>query len=829
MSLKDFVYAGRTLRKAPVFAVTAVITIALGIGASTAIFSVANAVLLRPLPYRDADGLVVAAGDMKKRDVKDFPFSNADYFDLRDGAQRSFEEFGAVRTNRAVLPRDDGAPEQVMFAGVTTNFFRLMGAGIVAGRDFDAADGEPQAAVPPAPAQGTAPAAPPPLPTIAILSYEYWQRRYGGNRAILGHGLLGAKGGPLVVGILAPGFELLFPPSSNVDRLPDIWTALRLPYDNANRNNVSLHVVARLKPGISLDHAQSEADVVAAELRRKWPIHETSGFAIRLEPMHTFLVEEVRPAILALMGAVLFLLLIACANVANLLLVRTSLRQRELAVRTALGGSRWRLIRQVLAEAAMLAALGAILGLALAWAGIHELLAIAPSNLPRLETIGIDPRVLAFTTVAALAAAALFGIAPALRASRPDVMHVLRASGRTSGLGGGALFRNIVVIAEVALSFILLIGSGLMVRTFIALQSVDLGYNPHHLLAILMLGGRRGTMPQQRAAFTRQLRDHLRSLPGVEAVTAAFPFPLTGAFSPIRWGKEEALADNTKFQAVDFQIVLPGYFEAMHTPLIAGRTFTDDDNAPERKVVVIDQFLAAKAFPREPAVGKRILTRINTPEPEWVEIIGVVGHQRQTSVADPGREQIYFTDGFLGHGVVGWWAIRTTGDPAGYTDAIRTDLRKFDPQLLLNEVHPMEALVTRAQSSTRFSLLLIGVFAIIAALLAGVGLYGVLSTVVRQRTAEIGVRMAVGAGPRRIFNLVVGHGLRLSAVGIVLGVLGALALTRVIASMLVGVRSSDPATYSAMALVFLIIAFVGSWLPARRAAGLDPTAALRDE
>ena len=829
MSLKDFVYAGRMLRKAPVFAVTAVATIALGIGASTAIFSVANAVLLRPLPYRDADRLVVAAADMKKRDVKDFPFSNADYFDLRDGAQRSFEEFGAVRTNRAVLPRDDGTPEQVMFAGVTTNFFQLMGAGIVAGRYFEAADGEPQPAPPPASAQGAAPTPPPRLPTIAILSYEYWQRRYGGNRAILGHGLLGAKGGPRVVGILAPGFELLFPPSSNVDRLPDIWTALRLPYDNANRNNVSLHVVARLKPGISLDRAQSEANVVAAELRRKSPIHETSGFAIRLEPMHSFLVADVQPAILALMGAVLFLLLIACANVANLLLVRTSLRQRELAVRTALGGSRWRLIRQVLAEAAMLAGLGAILGLALAWAGIHELLAIAPANLPRLETIGIDPRVLAFTTVAALAAAALFGIAPALRASRPDVMHVLRASGRTSGLGGGALFRNIVVIAEVALSFILLIGSGLMVRTFIALQSIDLGYDAHHLLAVLMLGGPRGTTPQQRAASTRQLRDHLRSLPGVEAVTAAFPFPLTGAFSPIRWGKEEALADSTKFQAVDFQIVLPGYFEAMHTPLISGRTFTDDDNAPERKVVIVDQFLAAKAFPHEPAVGKRILTRINTPEPEWVEIIGVVGHQRQTSVADPGREQIYFTDGFLGSGAVGWWAIRAAGDPAGYVDAIRADLRKFDPQLLLQEVHPMEALVTRAQASTRFSLLLIGVFAIIAALLAGVGLYGVLSTVVRQRTAEIGVRMAVGAGPRSIFNLVVGHGLRLSAAGIGLGVLGALALTRVISSMLVDVRSSDPVTYSAMALVFLIIAFVGSWLPARRAAGLDPTVALRDE
>jgi putative ABC transport system permease protein len=427
--------------------------------------------------------------------------------------------------------------------------------------------------------------APPRLPTIAILSYEYWQRRYGADAAVLGHGMLGAQGGPRIAGVLAPGFELLFPPGINLERLPDVWFAARLNYDGSAtaRNQVSLRVIGRLRRGVSLDRADAEVKVVAAQLRRNFPIKDTSGFDIRAEPMHKFLVTEVRPAILALMGAVIFLLLIACANVANLMLVRASLRERELAVRTALGGSRWRLVRQMLAETFLIAGLGALLGLGLAWAGIRELLAIAPANLPRLESIAINPAVLGFTAIAALIAAAIFGVAPAWRASRPDVMHVLRAAGRTSGLGGARLLHNSVVVAEVALSFVLLIGSGLMIRTFIALQHIDPGFDAHNLLTFALLGGRRGNVPQQRGAFMRDLRESIRTLPGVQSVTAAVPFPLAGGFSPIRWGKEEALADASKFQAADFQIVLPGYFETLRTPLIAGRTFTDDDNSNASK------------------------------------------------------------------------------------------------------------------------------------------------------------------------------------------------------------------------------------------------------
>lgn len=327
----------------------------------------------------------------------------------------------------------------------------------------------------------------------------------------------------------------------------------------------------------------------------------------------------------------------------------------------------------------------------------------------------------------------------------------------------------------------------------------------------------------------RQVHSRLAAIPGVQSVTAATPFPLAGGFSPIRWGREEVLTDPTKFQATDFQFVLPGYFETMRMRLIAGRTFTEADNAPARKVVVIDESLASKAFPGESAVGKRILTRINTPEPEWVQVIGVVGHQRETSLAEAGREQIYFTDGFIGYGIAGRWAVRTPADPAQYAPLVRSAIAELGNKLMMSEVQPMDVLVEKAQSSTRFSLLLIGVFAVIALLLAGVGLYGVLSTVVRQRTAEIGVRMALGAAPGRIFNLVVGHGLALSAAGIAVGLVAAFALTRVMTSMLVGVKPTDPTTFTAMAILFLVIAAIASWLPARRAAALDPNAALRDE
>jgi predicted permease len=829
--LTDFFYAFRTLRKSPVFTITVIVTIALAIGASTAIFSVTNGVLLRKLPYKDPERLVLVRGDLQKRNVKDFPVSNVDFLDVRNGAKNNFEDFAAVQTFRLTLPGLDGTPERVRMAAVSTNFFQMMGGSIIAGRDFQESDGMPQPA-PPAGANDNAPAAnaPPPLPTMVILSNDYFQQRFGGDRSIIGKTLpVSAAFGPppTIVGVLAPGFELLFPPKANIEQFPSVWVAGRIPYDVANRNNVQWRVIGRLKPGVAMGQAQAEVETIVQKIREENTISRTAGQYFQLVPMKQHLVDEVRPAILALMGAVIFLLLIACANVANLMLVRASARERELAVRAALGAGWWQLVRQTLAEAIVLAALGTALGVGLAYLGIRQLLVIAPENLPRLNAIGLNTQVLAFSVVAGLLSAMIFGMIPALRTAKPNLMDTLRAAGRTGALGAAGL-RNAVVIVEVALAFVLLIGSGLMFRTFLNIQRVNLGFDPRGLLTFQLLGNI-GNSPQELATFKRQLREQLDAIPGVNSVTASNPLPLGGGFSPVRWGGAEAQNDPSKFQAADLQVVLPGYFEAMGTTLLAGRTFTQEDSSPDRNLLIVDSALAAKAFPNESAVGKRILFRVRTPEAQWGEIIGVVAHQRNTSLVEPGREQIYVTDGYVNHQAASWWVLRTDGDPSAIAGTVREVVRNMGKETFINQMRPMDTLVTAAQAQTRFSLLLIGVFSTIAALLAGVGLYGVLATSVRQRTAEIGVRMALGAAPARIFRLMVGKGLYLSVIGIVIGLVASFAFTRVLASMLVEVKPTDPVTFASVAVLFLVIAFLASWLPALRAAGLDPTTALRNE
>ncbi|HET7890905.1 MAG TPA: ABC transporter permease, partial [Candidatus Sulfotelmatobacter sp.] len=657
MALQTVVIAMRVLRKNPVFTLTAVVTIALGLGATTAIFSVTNGVLLESLPYKDPDRIVIAGTDLRQRHVRNLPFSNADFIDLRDGTKDAFEDMAGVFTFRDVTPMDDGTPEQTRFAIVTTNFFRVLGGRIVLGRDLTDEDGLPQ---PPRPQAGQP--VPARLPIAAVISYEYFQRRFGGNAAALGHPMPGSGGrpSPIIVGVLAPRFRLYFPPEADQESAPDIWIANRLGYDAAERNQFSILPVGRLRPGVSVEQAQAAADNVAAEARKNFLIARTAGYYIHIESMRKHLVSEVRPAILALMGSAVFLLLIACANVANLLLVRASLRERELAVRAALGANRWRLIVSLLTEAGLITAMGAAIALGLAWIGIRELHGLAPENLPRLDTIRLNSVVLGVTAFTCLAATAIFGMLPAWRASKPGVAKLLRGSSRNAGLLGASTLRNAVVMVEVALSFVLLAGAGLMFRSFIELQHTDPGFDPQRLLTFQLLGANQGQdPPEKRAVVIRQIQDRLRRIPGVEAVTASSPFPLAGGFSPIRWGTGEALADASKFQATDVEAVLPGYFETMRMRLLAGRFFTWDDNLPGRNVVVIDDMLANKAFHGQPAVGGRILIRARTPEPEWVEVIGVVAHQHEVSLTEAGREQVFFTDAFMGSGAVDRWVLRT--------------------------------------------------------------------------------------------------------------------------------------------------------------------------
>lgn len=824
--LNDLVYAARTLWRSSLFAAAAIATIALGIGASTAIFTVAEAVLLRPLPYSGADRLVVATAELRQRNAVDLPFSGQDYLDLRSGARTMFEDFAAVQTGRTVVRHQDGTVEQVRFASVSPNFLTLLGGAVVMGRTFTDADGQPLKG------KDTGPPGQPYLlrsTTVAVLSYEYWQRRYGGSAGVLGQGLAGTGAGAQIVGVLAPGFELLFPPKQNVERSPDVWVAARLSPDASQRAMLSHRVVGRLRDRVGLEAARAEANAVAAGLRKDFPLWQTAGFHIRLEPFHRYLIAQVKPVLVALMVAAICLLLIACANVANLLLVRASLRERELALRSALGASSWRLVRQMLAEALVLAGAGTIFGMALAWGGLQALLAVAPANLPRFESIGLNPVAFAFAALLGLSAAAVFGVAPALRGSRTDLIGFMRMAGSTAGLERGRALRSGVVVAEIALSLMLLVGSGLMLRSFIALRAIDPGFAPPGLLTFQVLGFEQSTTPERREAMMRALHSAVSAIPGVERTTAASPFPLADPMYPIRWGNEDALTDPSRFQAVDYQAVLPGYFETLGTRLIAGRTFVEADNAPEQRVVVIDEVLATKAFPGGSAVGQRILIRIRTPEPEWVEVVGVVAHQRASSLAEVGREQIYFADGFLGHGAASRWAIRTTGAPAHYQAAVRTAISKVGGQLVAAEFQSMDTLVDRSQAGARFSFLLIAVLASVAALLAGVGIYGVVSTNVRQRTAEIGIRLAFGASPSNVFSLIVRQGLVLSAAGIVIGLAAALGLAQTMTSMLVGVKARDPMTFVVISALLLVVAATASVLAARRAAAVNPTTALRGE
>lgn len=827
--LRDISFAFRSLRRQPAFAITAVLTIALGIGATSAIFSVVNAVLLRPLPYNDASRLGTVWSDLRARHVVDFPLPPGDFYDLRKDTTL-FEGLAAIISFRPTIGGEKGGdPEQVNGGAVTTNFFSMLGHRIQHGRDFVPEDGTPNAAPPQGdavPPPGAQP--PPPLPNMAIISHDLFMRRFGGDTSIVGKSIELGNGRAEVVGVLAPGFEILFPPGTNVDPRPEIVIANRVNFETGSRNNVSLRVVAKLKPGVSFEQAQSELDRLSADLRSRFPIKQTSNMNLRIEPMHADLVADVRPQLVALMGAVVFVLLIACANVANLLLVRASARERELAVRAAIGGNRWRIIRQLVAESLVLAAVGGAAGLLLAQFGIDALIQLSPDGLPRATDVSLGGTVLAFTAVASLAASLMFGLLPAWRASRPDVMDVLRSSGRLVGGASGRWLRDGAVIAEVALAFVLLVGSGLMIRTFVNLQNASPGFDPQNVFTFLIQNNRAQGV-EGRQAFQRTMLERLKAIPGVVDAMSAGPIPLDGGNSLARFGPPEAATDPSKFQQAISYFVQPGYFKFAKTPIIDGREFTEADNRPEARVIVIDDVIAAQLFPNGGAVGQRMLARVITPEAETYQIVGVVKHQRHTTMMNDGEEGMYFPDGYSGFGAAFRWAVRTSGDPEGIAASVRSALAEHDRRLLLTEPRTWQSYLDDKIAPTRFALILIGVFAAVAAILAMIGLYGVLATTVRQRQTEIGVRMAFGANQRSILSMIIGQGLRLSLGGILLGVLAAIALTRVMASLLVGVTPTDPATFAVMAVAFTLVASFAAWIPAQRAARLSPNVALRDE
>jgi putative ABC transport system permease protein len=829
MTFHDLRIAARTLRNNPLFALTAIVTIGLGIGSSTAIFSVVNAVLLQPLPYAHPDRLAIVETDLLTRHVVNFPMAFGNVPDLK-ARVTAFQDVALIGVGTSAFVGSDGKAEQVNRAGVTSNFFSLLGTHIALGRNFGDADGAPLSRVAADSDQQAVPTPTGPLVSMAILSHEFWERQFGGSSAVIGTTVQLGAGRAMIVGVAAPDARPIFL-TDVAYPVPDVFIALRIDWSTASRTAIGSRAIARLAPGATFAAAQSQISAFGAELQRRYPLYKGANAVWRVEPMQANIVHDVRPAILALMGAVIFVLLIACANVANLLLVRALARERELAIRAALGGTRATLIGQMFGESVLLAGCGAALGLVLAKLGVAVLLRIAPANLPRVSNVAIDPLVLVFAVVAAFLSAIVFGVLPAVRASRPDLAQTLRAAGRSPSLGGGKFLRQAVVLLEVALSFVLLIGSGLMLRSFVALERLDPGFDANGVLTFTTTNTRLRTA-DERAGYTQTLQEHLRAIPGVVAVTAGNILPLDGADVTDRWASADAANDPTRYQQATLHVIRPDYFTAMKARLIAGRSFTEAEDNGNSRAIIIDDMLAAKAFPGQSpqsVVGKQIYSSFANDG--LYEIIGVAQHERDLSLTAPGREEVFVVDGLAGFMVRMRWAVRTTGDATRLIPAVRATVAEIDPLVPLGDVKPMSDYVDQAMASTRFSLVLLATFAVIAALLAAVGLYGVLATAVRQRTAEIGVRMAFGATSANIFRLIVGQGLALSAAGIVAGLVVAFALTGVLAhaGMLVSIAPTDPLTYAGVSVLFVAIAALACWLPARRAARLAPNAALRSE
>ena len=818
--VKDARYALRTLIKNPGFALVAIVTMALGIGANTAIFSVVRGVLLAPLPYDEPGELVVLWGEMRNRDVLHFPSSPPDYRDYRDRADL-FEGLSGVFTFQIALT-GDGEPEQLDVAAVTSDYLTVMGIQPMLGRGFVAEDGVPNE-------PGVQPGAPGALPTSVILSHPFWQQRFAGDPGVLGR-TVALGGAPAeIVGVMPPGVTLLMPPEAALEARPDLWMAARIDFANSPRNNVFLRLVGRLRDGVTLQQAQAQIDGIAASLAADDQVKTTAGYGMRVGSLHTDLTAQVRPVILSLFGAVVFVLLVACANVSNLLLARASGRTREMAVRAALGGSRGRLLRQLMLESVLLSLAGAVVGVALAAGGIELLLALRPDDLPRVQEVGLDGVVLGFTLASAVVAALIFGLIPAMQGSGGALGEALKERGQIGSGRGRKVLRNAVVVGEVSLSLVLLIGAGLMVRSFVALSSVEPGYDAEGLLAFnVAVPFASYPQPSDRALLADEIQRRLSEIPGVTAASAAFPLPLAGQLMNGRYGPGEALTDPEAFRQANYRAVLPGYFEAMGTRLVEGRTFTRADMADSLPVVVVDQILARTLWPGTSAVGQRFLIRAISPEPEWVEVVGVVEHQRSESLAVEGMETVYIPDRFMGS-LASSWVVRSSLDPLSLVPAVRAELSRVDGDMPLADVRLFTDDVEGAMGATRFALTLIGLFGAIALALASVGLYGVLSYLVRQRTAEIGVRMAFGAEASSILGLVVGQGLGLAGAGVALGLVAASLLTRFMESLLVGVTPTDPLTFGGISGVFLAVAALASWLPARRASRVDPVVALRQD
>ena len=801
---QDIRYGVRMLWKNKAFTAIAVVALALGIGANSAIFSVVNTVLLRPLPYRDPDRLVTVWEDNSKVGYPHDTPAPANYVDWRD--QNQVFEGMAATADTSLNLTGAGEPERFDGKRVSANFFSLLGVDPQLGRGF-------------LPEEDVAGAN-----HVVVLSHGLWQRRFGSDPGIVGKSITLNGEAYTVIGVMPAGFQFL---SEDVS----MWVPIAFtPQQAAQRQSHYLKIVARLKPGVTLERAQSEMSTIAARLQQQYP-DSNADLGATVTSLHEEVVGNIRPALLVLLGAVGFVLLVACANVANLLLARAAVRQKEIALRTALGASRLRLVRQFLTESILLAALGGVVGLLLSVWGVSLLRSFIPQNISQVKAITVDAWVLGFTLLVTLLTGVVFGLAPAVQASRFDLNETLKEGGRdNASTRGGNRLRAVLVVAEVAVSLVLLVGAGLLLNSFMRLRSVDPGFRADKLLTMSVV------LPQQkypdyarrRAFYTDMLR-RVEALPGVRSAGVTNWIPLIRQGDSIGVAVEGQPTPPGKPHVIVTRVVSPHYFGAMGIRLLEGRVFEEGkDRADSPCVVVVGESVARRFWP-DGALGKRVSPGEPQRPEDWCQVVGVVNDVKQMDLAAEPKQQIYFSYEQADFFAPRYLVVSTEGDPLALASTVRKTVWDVDRDQPVSNVNTMEGVLAESIARQRFTALLLGLFAGLALVLAAVGIYGVMSYSMAQRTREIGIRMALGAQKRHVLKLAVGQGLKLVFVGIVIGLVGAFALTRLMASLLYGVSATDPATLVIISLVLVAVALFASYIPARRAAKVDPLIALRYE
>ncbi|MCI0489538.1 MAG: ABC transporter permease [Blastocatellia bacterium] len=811
--LLDLRYGARMLLKKPGFTLIAIITLALGIGANTAIFSVINGVLLRPLPFAEPERLVALWET--RNDVSGDTVSYPDFADWR--AQNQVFERIAVYHNSTLTLTGEAQPAILRTVMASAELFPLLGAKPLIGRTFLTEEDKP----------GN---------RVALFSHNAWQKYFNADPNIAGRQVTLNGRSWTIVGVMAPGFN--FPVQAEQ---ADLWVTPAMEGEKTADDDAPLteqrgvrflRAIARLKPGVTLSRAQADMDAIMGRLSAQYG-DDVGGYRAVVKPFLGQVVgDDIRRALLVLFGAVGLVLLIACANIANLLLARAVTREKEIAVRSALGANRWRIIRQLLTESALLAFVGGAAGLLLAVWGTDLLKWLSPKDLPRVEEIRLDWRVLGFTLLVSLLTGLIFGLAPALRAAKIDLNETLKEGGRS---GSESIrrnrFRSALIISEIALALSLLIGAGLLVNSFLRLQRVDPGFDPHKVLTLRVdLPDYKYRKAQEISGFNLQLIERVEHLPGVRAAGMVFPLPLSGSDAVTRFEIEGRPVERVKRPPTDLRFATDGYFRTMGIPIISGRDFTKRDILQSPNVVIINEALAHRHFPNENPIGKRIRPGLSIDEnaPPMREIIGVVGDVQSGSLSAEDPPAVYLPHSQFPFISV-TMTIRAETDPLNLVGAVRNEVSALDKDLAIDDVKTLDQYLTDSVAQPKFNTLLLTIFACVAMILTAVGLYGVMAYSVAQRTHEIGIRMALGAQSGDVLKLVVRQGIHLALIGVACGLAGAFALTRLMEGLLFGVSATDPLTFAGVAVLFIAVAMLACYIPARRAARVDPMEALRYE